>query len=213
MKPILFGPSYSVYVRIAKIVLAEKGVDHDQVAFDVFDHNDWPADWPQRQPFGQVPAFEHDGFRLYETRAVTHYVDEAFAGPSLQPDNPQGRARMEQAISVLDGHGYRPMVWDIYVQRVSRGKTGESDEAVIAAALPKAERCLAALAEILGDGDYFGGAGFSLADAHAAPVFDYFVKAPEGQAFLKAQAPLAGWWARVGGRESVRAACERGGTA
>jgi len=211
MKPILFGPSYSVYVRIAKIVLAEKGVDHDQVAFDVFDHNDWPADWPQRQPFGQVPAFEHDGFRLYETRAVTHYVDEAFAGPSLQPDNPQGRARMEQAISVLDGHGYRPMVWDIYVQRVSRGKTGESDEAVIAAALPKAERCLAALADILGDGDYFGGAGFSLADAHAAPILDYFVKAPEGQDLLKAQAPLAGWWARVGGRESVRAACERAG--
>jgi len=213
MKPILFGPSYSVYVRIAKIVLAEKGVDHDQVAFDVFDHNDWPADWPQRQPFGQVPAFEHDGFRLYETRAVTHYVDEAFAGPSLQPDNPQGRARMEQAISVLDGHGYRPMVWDIYVQRVSRGKTGESDEAVIAAALPKAERCLAALAEILGDGDYFGGAGFSLADAHAAPIFDYFVKAPEGQDLLKAQAALAGWWARVGGREPVRAACERLGAA
>jgi len=213
MKPILFGPSYSVYVRIAKIVLAEKGVDHDQVEFNVFDHNDWPADWPQRQPFGLVPAFEHDGFRLYETRAVTHYVDEAFAGPSLQPDNPQGRARMEQAISVLDGHGYRPMVWDIYVQRVSRGKTGESDEAVIAAALPKAERCLAALAEILGDGDYFGGAGFSLADAHAAPIFDYFVKASEGQDLLKAQAPLAGWWARVGGRESVRAACERGGTA
>lgn len=213
MKPILFGPSYSVYVRIAKIALAEKGVDHDQVAFDVFDHNDWPADWPQRQPFGQVPAFEHDGFRLYETRAVTHYVDEAFAGPSLQPGEPQGRARMEQAISVLDGQGYRPMVWDIYVQRVSRGKTGESDEAVIAAALPKAERCLAALAEILGDGDYFGGAGFSLADAHAAPIFDYFVKAPEGQALLKAQAALAGWWARVGGRESVRAACERVGAA
>ena len=213
MKPILFGPSYSVYVRIAKIVLAEKGVDCDQVAFDVFDHNDWPADWPQRQPFGQVPAFEHDGFRLYETRAVTHYVDEAFAGPSLQPDNPQGRARMEQAISVLDGHGYRPMVWDIYVQRVSRGKTGESDEAVIAAALPKAERCLAALAGILGNGDYFGGAGFSLADAHAAPIFDYFVKAPEGQDLLKAQAALAGWWARVGGRDSVRAACERVGAA
>ncbi|WP_340117739.1 glutathione S-transferase family protein [Pelagibius sp. 7325] len=213
MKPILFGPSYSVYVRIAKIVLAEKGVDHDQVAFDVFDHNDWPADWPQRQPFGQVPAFEHDGFRLYETRAVTRYVDEAFAGPSLQPDSPQGRARMEQAISVLDGHGYRPMVWDIYVQRVSRGKTGESDEAVIASALPKAERCLAALAEILGDGDYFGGAGFSLADAQAAPIFDYFVKAPEGEDLLEAQAPLAGWWARVGGRESVRVACERMGAA
>ncbi|WP_193370378.1 glutathione S-transferase family protein [Pelagibius marinus] len=209
MKSVLFGPSYSVYVRIAKIVLAEKGVAYDQAEFDVFDRNDWPADWPQRHPFGKVPAFEHDGFRLYETRAITRYIDEAFDGPALQPASPQGRARVEQVISVLDGHGYRPMVWEIYVERVSRGKTGESDEAVIAAALPKAELCLAALADVLGEGDHFGGAGFGLADAHAAPIFDYFVKAPEGQTLLKAQPALAAWWARVGGRASVCRACER----
>ena len=208
MKSILFGPSYSVYVRIVKIVLAEKGVDHDRVEFDVFDRDDWPADWLERQPFGQVPAFEHDGFRLYETRAITRYVDEAFEGPALQPDSPQGRARMEQAISVLDGQGYRPMVWGIYVERVSRGKTGESDEAVIAASLPKAERCLAALAGILGEQDYLAGSAFSLADAQAAPIFDYFVKAPEGQSLLGAQPALAAWWLRVSARDCVRAACD-----
>jgi glutathione S-transferase len=207
MKPILFGPSYSVYVRIVKIVLAEKGVDYDQVAFDVFDYNDWPADWPQRQPFGLVPAFEHDGFRLYETRAITRYLDEAFPGPRLQPDDPRGRARMEQVISVLDGQGYRPMVWGIYVERVSRGKTGESDEAAIAAALPKAERCLAALAEILGDQTYLAGADFSLADAQAAPIFDYFVQAGEGRDLLRAQPVLAAWWDRLSALPSVRAAC------
>ena len=207
MKPVLFGPSYSVYVRIAKITLLEKGVDFDQVAFDVFDHNDWPADWPQRQPFGLVPAFEHDGFRLYETRAITRYLDEAFPGPRLQPDDPRGRARMEQVISVLDGQGYRPMVWDIYVERVSRGKTGESDEAAIAAALPKAERCLAALADILGDQTYLAGADFSLADAQAAPIFDYFVQAREGRDLLRAQPALAAWWDRLSAHPSVRAAC------
>ncbi|MPZ12245.1 MAG: glutathione S-transferase family protein [Kiloniellaceae bacterium] len=207
MKPVLFGPSYSVYVRIAKITLLEKGVDFDQVAFDVFDHNDWPADWPQRQPFGLVPAFEHDGFRLYETRAITRYLDEAFPGPHLQPDDPRGRARMEQVISVLDGQGYRPMVWDIYVERVSRGKTGESDEAAIAAALPKAERRLAALAEILGNQTYLAGADFSLADAQAAPIFDYFVQAGEGRDLLRAQPALAAWWDRLSARPSVRAAC------
>jgi len=115
---------------------------------------------------------------------------------------------VEQAISVLDAHGYRPMVWGIYVERVSRGKTGESDETVIAAALPQAGDCLAALSDILGDGNYFGGEGFSLADAHAAPIFDYFAKAPEGRILLDALPPLSAWWARVAARESVRAACE-----
>ena len=205
MKPILFGPSYSVYVRIVKIVLAEKGVDFDQVEFDVFDVNDWPADWLERQPFGLVPAFEHDGLRLYEARAIARYIDEAFDGPALQPDSPQGRARMEQAISVLDGQGYWPMVREIFVQRVERARDGMTDEAVIAAALPKAERCLAALRQLLGERPYLAGADFSLADAHAAPMFHYFLETPEGQALLGMQPRLADWWARIAARRSVLA--------
>lgn len=213
MKPVLFGPAYSVYVRIARIVLEEKGVDHDHVAFDVFNRDDWPDDWLERHPFGQVPAFQDGDFRLYETRAITRYVDEAFDGPALQPADAKGRARLEQAISVLDVHGYRPMVWGIFVERVSRGQSGETDERVVAEALPQAGDCLAALADILGEGDYFGGAGFGLADAHAAPIFDYFVKAPEGQVLLEAVPTLAAWWGRVGARESVRAACQGEGAA
>jgi glutathione S-transferase len=205
MKPILFGPSYSVYVRIVKIVLAEKGVDYQQVEFDVFDHNDWPADWPQRQPFGLVPAFEHDGFRLYEARAITRYIDEAFPGPRLQPDNPQGRARMEQVISVLDGQGYWPMVRQIFVQQVERARDGMTDESLIAAALPKAERCLAALADLVGDEAFLAGADFSLADAQAAPMFHYFLEAPDGQRLLSAQPRLKAWWARTAARPSVKA--------
>jgi glutathione S-transferase len=47
-----------------------------------------------RHRFGKIPAFEHAGFRLYETGAITRYVDEAFPGPRLQPDDPRDRARM-----------------------------------------------------------------------------------------------------------------------
>jgi glutathione S-transferase len=209
MAPVLFGPSYSVYVRIVKIVLAEKGVDHERVEFDVFNRDDWPADWLERHPFGLAPAFEHDGFRLYEARAITRYIDEAFEGPPLQPGTAHGRARMEQVISVLDGQGYWPMVREIFVQRAerSRAKTadkGGSDEAIIAVALPKAARCLAALADLLSNQDYFAGA-FSLADAHAAPMFHYFLETPEGQELLQAQPRLGAWWARVGERPSVQA--------
>lgn len=207
MQPVLFGPSYSVYVRIAKIVLAEKGVDYDQVEFDVFDRNDWPADWPQRQPFGLVPAFEHDGFRLYESRAITRYVDEAFDGPRLQPETARGRARMEQVISVLDGQGYWPMVRQIFVQRVERARDGMTDEAVIAAALPKAARCLAALDALLESESHLAGQDFSLADAQAAPMFHYFRQTGEGQRLLGAQPRLAAWWSRVAARASVQAAC------
>ncbi|WP_205944561.1 glutathione S-transferase family protein [Pelagibius litoralis] len=204
MKPTLFGPSYSVYVRIVKIALAEKGVAYDQVEFDVFDRKDWPEDWLERHPFGLVPAFEHDGFRLYEARAITRYIDEGFLGPSLQPGSARDRALMAQVISVLDGQGYWPMVRQIFIQSIERPREGEADEAIIAAALPKADRCLAALAALLGDHAYFTGSDFSLADAHAAPMFHYFLEAPEGQQLLQAQPSLEAWWQRVVQRQSVQ---------
>ncbi|WP_299615409.1 glutathione S-transferase family protein [Pelagibius sp.] len=207
MKPLLFGPHYSVYVRIVKITFLEKGVDFNQQAFDVFDRSDWPEDWLQRQPFGLVPAFEHDGLRLYEARAIARYIDEAFDGPPLQPDSPGARARMEQVISVLDGQGYWPMVREIFVQRAGRASKGEPDEAVIAAAVPRAERCLTALAALLGDQPFLAGPGFSLADAHAAPMFHYFLETAEGQRLLAGQPSLEDWCARVLPRPSVRDTC------
>ena len=79
-----------------------------------------------RHPFGKIPAFEHDGFRLYEAGAITRYVDEALPGPRLQPEDPRGRARMNQIVSILDSYAYGTLVWDIYVERVFRlGALGE----------------------------------------------------------------------------------------
>ena len=59
---------------------------------------------------------------------------------------------MNQFISILDSYAYRTLVWDIYVERVARPASGEaSDVQKIAEALPKAEICLSALAELMGD--------------------------------------------------------------
>ena len=35
-----------------------------------------PADYADRHPFGRIPAFEHDGFRLFETDAIAGYIVE-----------------------------------------------------------------------------------------------------------------------------------------
>ena len=52
---------------------------------NVFAPDGIPAWYTDLHPFGRMPAFEHDGFRLFETAAISRYVDEAFAGPALQP--------------------------------------------------------------------------------------------------------------------------------
>jgi glutathione S-transferase len=116
-----------------------------------------------RHPFGKIPAFEHAGFRLYEASAIMRYVDEAFPGPRLQPDDPLGRARMNQIISILDSYAYRTLVWDIYVERVCRPASGTcSDEQRISAALPKAKICLSALSKLMDVSSWLVWAGHQL---------------------------------------------------
>jgi glutathione S-transferase len=53
---------------------------------------------------------------------------------------------MVQIMSMTDAYGYRPLVWDIYVERVSNARDGKPvNKALIASALPKARLSAGAL--------------------------------------------------------------------
>lgn len=207
-RPVVYGARYSVYVRSVLLALTEKGVAHDVIEVDVFAKGGPPAEHLARHPFGKIPAVAHGDFRLYETPAILRYVDEAFDGPSLQPADVRERARMMQAIGIIDSYAYRSWVWDIYVERVSVPKRGGvSDEKKIADALPKAERAAAALEDILGDRPFIAGEALSLADLHAAPMLGYFERAPEGEVLIDRHAHLKAWWRRLAARRSVVEIC------
>lgn len=202
--PILYGAPYSVYVRAVRLALEEKGVPYQLVPVDVFAEGGVAAEYLERHPFGKIPAFEHQGFRLYEAGAITRYVDEAFAGPALQPGSPKARARVNQALGTPDAYAYRTLVCDIYVERVAMPRRGRvPDEGRIAAALPRAADCLRALESIMGDGPFLTGAVLTLADLHAAPMFALFAKAPEANALLRAHPALRAWWENMAGRVSM----------
>jgi glutathione S-transferase len=193
--PTLFGASYSVYVRIVRLVLEEKGVPYQHVEIDVFAPGGPPANYLFRHPFGRIPAFEHEGFRLYETAAIARYVDEAFLGVALQPSDVRLRARMNQVISVLDNYAYPTLVWGIYVVR--------SDEEKVAAALPKARTCLAALSDLMGDATWLAGSALSLADLYAAPMFAYLHRTAEAGPLMSGFDHLKRWWDRISRRSSM----------
>jgi len=204
--PTVFGAAYSVYVRAVRLTLEEKGVPYRLEEVDVFAPDGPPPDYLQRHPFGRIPAFEHDGFRLYESRAIELYIDEAFPGPPLMPVSPLARARAHQIVGVLDSYAYRTWVWDIYVERIERPQDGAaSDESRIAAAVPRARTCLAALAVLMGEAPYLAGAGITLADLHAVPMVACFAQAPEGAALLAEVPKLTRWWKRMAARPSFTA--------
>ncbi len=55
------------------------------------------ADYRAWQPFGQVPAYEEDGLRLFESGAIVlHIAGKAEAGEALLPADPAASARAIQ---------------------------------------------------------------------------------------------------------------------
>ncbi len=199
--PTVYGASYSVYVRAVRLALEEKGVAYRLEAVDIFAEDGPPAGYDGRHPFLRIPAFEHDGFRLYEAGAITRYVDAAFAGPALMPAAPRQRARVDQIIAILDSYAYRTWVWDIYVERTKP----EPDEAKIAGALARAETCLAAIEGLMEGDAFFLGDAPSLADLHAAPMFALFQSTPEGARLLADHPRWRNWWALMSERPSMAA--------
>ncbi|ESY15672.1 glutathione S-transferase family protein [Mesorhizobium sp. M1148] len=201
-KPVVYGADYSVYVRIVRLVLAEKGIDYELVPVDVFAAEGTPAWYFEHHPFGRIPAFEHDGFRLFETSAIARYVDDAFDGPALQPKDARTRATMNQLIGILDAYAYRSMVWDVAVERLEKEAP---DEALVANGLRQAETVLRVLTALKPPGPWLLGDHLTLADLHAASIIAYFVKVADGQKLLAAFADIQAWWEGIAKRPSLAA--------
>jgi glutathione S-transferase len=203
MSLVLHGYHYSVYNRIARLALAEKDVAYDRVEVNPF--GDIPAEYLAIHPFGRVPTLVHDGFVLYETGAITRYIDRAFPGPALQPATPRALARMDQLIAIIDSYGYWPMVRQVFSHRVFRTAAGRPvDEAEVALGLAGAAKVLAAL-EALASEPFLAGPELSLADLHVGAMVAYFTLAPEGAAMLAKYPRLAAWWGRLSARAGVAA--------
>jgi glutathione S-transferase len=203
--PVLYGLARSVYTRIARLALEEKGVRYTLEEVEIFGSAGVPAEHLARQPFGRIPAFAHDGFMLYETDAITRYIDEAFTGTRLQPQEPRARARMNQVIAIIDSYAYRPMIWGVFAARIVAPEEGIApNEMLVAESLTRSRTCCRALEEILGTSRYFAGDEVTLADLHALPILLYFSMTQEGRETLSAHPRLRAWLDAAAARPSVQ---------
>lgn len=201
---ILRGYRYSVYNRIARVVLHEKGVAYETEEINPF-ATSVSKDYLKRHPFGRVPVLSHGRFDVFETAAIAQYVNAAFEGPELMPTKLEGLARVMQVVSIVDSYGYRPMVRKVFAHRVFRPSVGDAaDESEIAAGIDASHTVLGALNTIASEGRVLDGQSFTLADCHLAPMIAYFVQAPEGADALASYSRLANWWATMSPRSSLR---------
>lgn len=202
--PIVYGPAGSTYVWSARLALAEKGVTHELVDVPFGAHRDAPH--LARHPFAKVPAFEHDGFALYETQAIMRYVDERFPGAALQPEDVHQWSRMNQIIGIVDAYAWPSIAGTILFNRMLAprflGRT--PDEAAIAGALPQARLCLAEFDRLMEEHRFLAADFVTLADLLAVPLVYCFANVPDGREPLSRHPKLQDWLRRMETRQSFQ---------
>lgn len=199
----LWGYHHSVYAWIARLALHEKGVAYTWLEVDPFADR-VPADYLALHPFGRVPTLIDGDFAVYETSAITQYLDEAFEGPRLQPLAPAQRARVRQIVSVIDSYVYWPLVRQVFSHGVFRPRLGHPcDHTEYRRGLEAAPRVLHALDQLAQGGSYLIADSLSLADVHLAPMIAYFTDAPDGSALMAQHERLSAWWSAMSLRPAL----------
>ena len=203
-KPILYGPVYSSYVRTVRMTLAEKGVAYDLVNVDMVSGEHRRPEHLRRHPFGRIPAFEHNGFQIYESNAIVHYIDDAFPGRRLARADLHRRTRDQQIVDVINAYGYHRIIVRLVLPYFFADKEKGPDLAAIAAAVPDIEHVLGAIQDLMIDSDpYLVGREISFSDLFLAPIIHYLMQVPEGGRILPKLPRLASWWLAIQQRESV----------
>jgi glutathione S-transferase len=200
----VYGIPGSPFLRAVEVALKEKDVPYHFQALAPGEHKS--DEHLKRHPFGRVPAFEHDGFALYETQAIIRYLDEMFIHPPLTPGNPKQRARMNQIIGIIEWYFFPKAAAPIAFNRIIGPKLLglPSDEAAIAEAMPMARTCFAELDRLLGDTPYLAGDSISIADIMLASQLDLLCESGEGRDLISGTR-LKPWLERVLARPSFAA--------
>jgi glutathione S-transferase len=193
----IFGFPQSTYVRTCCMTCEEKSIGYERR--DAAPHS---PEILAYNPTGKIPGFQHGDLVLWETSAITRYLDETFGGTRLQPQDPIARAQMDCWVSMVNDTFYQTTVRDIVLPRFG---IVEADETKIKQAAEKLEKLLHIADGKLQTSNYLAGAQLTLADLFLAPILFWLEKTPEGQAALPKYQALARWYQTMSTRPSFEA--------
>lgn len=200
----LSGHPLSTCTRKVLTVLHEKGQTPDLKVVDFAKGEHKQADYMGFQPFGKLPVLEDDGFVLYESRAISRYLDEKLGGTKLHGSDARTRAVVEQWISVEQSE-FSPHAMKIVMQNLFHPQFGQpTDEAVVAAGRKGIEVALPILDRQLAKTTFIAGDTFTLADIAFMPYVEYLYAAKAGDLIDK-HPHVTAWWKRVSDRPSWKA--------
>ena len=180
----LYDADRCPYCARVRIVLAEKGLEHETVVVDLDDRPAWIY---EKNPLGKVPVLEEDAFVLPESVVINEYLEERYPEPPLWPADPAERAAGRLLVERFDQLS-RPYYALRRGDDDARDRLGDE---------------LAKLDSVLAGSPFLSGRQFGIADAAYLP---WILRAETMLGVdLDQYAALAEWVARTGERPSVAA--------
>jgi glutathione S-transferase len=144
------------FVQRAVITLKHKHIDFDITYIDLAEPPDW---FLELSPLGKVPVLKVDDEVLFESAVINEYLDE-ITGGELQPSEPLARAKNRAWIEFASN-----MLGNLYMMKMSKDE--ERYNKYRDSLVSQFHR----IEKRLGDGPWFNGEEFSLADTAFAPLF------------------------------------------
>jgi glutathione S-transferase len=137
------------FVQRAVITLKHKDIDFDITYIDLADPPDW---FLEMSPLKKVPVLKVDDEILFESAVINEYLDE-ITGGDLQPKDPLARAKNRAWIEFASN-----MLGNLYMMKMSKDEERYTKyRQALVSQLQRVEKRL-------GDGPWFNGEDFSLAD-------------------------------------------------
>ncbi len=227
----VYDHNESVCCQKVRFALDEKGVPHERVLVDFSTGEQFSAWFRAINPKSVVPVLIDDGHIITESSVINEYIDEAFDGPPLMPDEPLARARKRYWSRQID-HLHMPHIATISFaiafrhSLLSAMQTEASrqqylaqlrdpmsaymqreifdqgiDAPIFTDAIIEFDRLLTDMEENLQNSPWLAGDQFSLADIDVAPYI-WRLSTLQLSAMWAQRPAVTDWCNRVWGRDS-----------
>ena len=203
-----YGTPQSTYVRTVRLLLAEANIDYDLKDIGIFNGDNKTDEYLAKHPFGKVPTVEIDGNIIYETAAITYYINQKLANGAFAPPDILLQARMYQMISIVDNYLYPNAVGTIVIQNlIVPTQGGETDKDAVKEAIAPTQKALGAIEELSVSSPFLTGSLVSIADFYLIPIFVYLEKTPQFAEVTANTPKLKAWWEETKILASVKEIC------
>ncbi|KAF7762470.1 hypothetical protein Agabi119p4_9063 [Agaricus bisporus var. burnettii] len=201
----LFGGSTSTCTTRVATVLHEKKIPFEFHPVDWAKAEHKSAEFKAKQPFGQMPYIDDEGFILYESRAICRYLEDKYPnqGTKLVPSDIRHRALFEQGASIETSNFdamASPLVYEV-VFKAFMGQT--ADPARVEELKTSLAAKLDVYDEILSKQKYIAGENVTLADLFHLPYGSLL--APAGINLIQERPHVARWFNELQNRPSWQA--------